>query len=153
MGCASFPRAARLLRPGDFAALRRASRRVGADHFHAEAAPRTSSGPRLGMAVSKRVSKRAVERNRIKRQIRESYRHIRLQLPALDILVVARTSASTCDNLVLRADLARLWDKLRRLAASASGDDRVEASSRGRHNGAVPAASGRITPSPSPSSD
>ncbi len=153
MGSASFPRAARLLRPGDFAALRRASRRVGADHFHAEAAPRTSSGPRLGMAVSRRVSKRAVERNRIKRQIRESYRHIRPQLPALDILVVARTSAATHDNATLRADLIRLWDKLRRLAAAAPGGARVEAPSRERHNGEVPAASGRTTTPPSPSSD
>lgn len=152
MGSASFPRAARLLRPGDFAALRSASRRVGADHFHAEAAPRTS-GPRLGMAVSRRVSKRAVERNRIKRQIRESYRHIRPQLPALDILVVARTSAAAHDNATLRADLIRLWDKLRRLAAAAPGGARVEASPRERHNGEVPAASGRTTTPPSPSSD
>lgn len=152
MGSASFPRAARLLRPGDFAALRSASRRVGADHFHAEAAPRTS-GPRLGMAVSRRVSKRAVERNRIKRQIRDSYRHVRLQLPALDILVVARTSAATHDNATLRADLTRLWDKLRRLAAAAPGSARVEAPPRERHNGEVPAASGRTTTPPSPSSD
>ena len=152
MGSASFPRAARLLRPGDFAALRRASRRVGADHFHAEAAPH-ASGPRLGMAVSRRVSKRAVERNRIKRQIRDSYRHVRPQLPALDILVVARTSAATHDNATLRADLIRLWDKLRRLAAAAPGSARVEAPPRERHNGEVPAASGRTTTPPSPSSE
>lgn len=150
MGCASFPRAARLLRPGDFAALRRASRRVGVDHFHVETASRPI-GPRLGMAVSKRVSKRAIERNRIKRQIRESYRHVLGSLPALDILVVARTSASTCDNAVLRADLARLWGKLQRLVAESPDGVSVEASPRRRHNGK--AADPRPDSPPSPSCD
>ena len=73
----TLPRTARLLKPGDFAALRTASRRLNARHFIAEFAPNNRAGCRLGQAVSRRVSKRAVDRNRIKRLVRDSYRHMR----------------------------------------------------------------------------
>ena len=108
----TLPRTARLLKPGDFAALRTASRRLNARHFIAEFAPNNRAGCRLGQAVSRRVSKRAVDRNRIKRLVRESYRHVRSELPCVDILVIARTSAVRTTSADLREDLANLWKKL-----------------------------------------
>lgn len=111
-GGASFPRAARVLTPAEFAALRRSSRRISVGHFHAEASNTGRDTARVGLAVSRRVSKRAVVRNRIKRQVRESFRKLRLQLPHFDVMVVARGSAASQDNAVLRADLERLWQRL-----------------------------------------
>ncbi|WP_440224911.1 ribonuclease P protein component [Dokdonella sp. MW10] len=112
MGRFSLPRAARLLKPGDFAALRGRSRRLGSSHFLAEFAPADQPTCRLGQAVSRRVSKRAVDRNRIKRLVRDSYRHVREELPCVDILLIARQSAKQQDSASLRADLARLWQRL-----------------------------------------
>lgn len=114
------PRCARLLKPADFSALRGASRRVGASHFVAEVGNTVQSCCRLGQAVSRRVSKRAVDRNRIKRVVRESYRHARSGLPARDILLIARSSAVAQSNLALREDLARLWGKLAALKPDAA---------------------------------
>lgn len=108
----SYPRTARLLLPGDFAALRRGSKRLAAQYFHCEFRPNDLDSARLGMAVSRRVSKRAVARNRIRRQIRESFRLGRATLPACDVLVVARASAAEQGNAILRADLDALWQKL-----------------------------------------
>lgn len=107
-----FPRAARLLNSKDFARLRGISRRVGTRHFSAEVAPSPSGDPRLGLAVSKRVSKKAVRRNRIKRIARDSFRHMRAQLPGVDILLIARSSADQEDNPALHAELARLWQRI-----------------------------------------
>ena len=67
---------------------------------------------RLGLAVSKRVSKRAVERNRIKRLLRESFRRIRSQLPPLDVMVMAREQAAGVPGPELLAELDVLWRKL-----------------------------------------
>jgi len=106
------PRTARLLRPADFAALRERSQRVSSRHFSAQFRTAAEIGARLGMAVSKKVSKRAVERNRIRRQIRESFRLGRAQLPSKDVLVIARVTAAAQPNLVLRADLDVLWQRL-----------------------------------------
>lgn len=72
------------------------------------------------MAVSRKVSKRAVERNRIKRLVRESFRARCAQLPRLDVLVVARTSAASTDSPTLRADLDRAWQRLQSLKPSAA---------------------------------
>jgi len=113
------PRAARLLKPGDFAALRGRSRRIGMSHFLAEILATDLPTCRLGQAVSRRVSKRAVDRNRIKRVVRDSYRLVRASLPAHDILLVARPSAVQQTNAILRADLARLWQRLAALKGEA----------------------------------
>ncbi|EIL96954.1 ribonuclease P protein component [Rhodanobacter thiooxydans] len=67
---------------------------------------------RLGLAISKRVSRRAVERNRIKRLLRESFRRVRHQLPAVDMMVMAREQAAGVAGPQLLAELDGLWKKL-----------------------------------------
>lgn len=120
MGLYSLPRTARLLKPGDFAALKVRSRRISVSHFLAEFSPNDQPTCRMGQAVSRRVSRRAVDRNRIKRLVRESYRHVRGRLPSVDILLIARTSAVSTPSAVLREDLSALWNKLMSLKAAAS---------------------------------
>ena len=109
---AALPRVARLRRPADFAALRSSSGRLGGRCFHLRYAPNAWGHARLGLAISKRVSKRAVERNRIKRLVRESFRHIRLQLPDVDVMVMAREQAAGVDGRQLLAQMDELWKKL-----------------------------------------
>jgi ribonuclease P protein component len=67
---------------------------------------------RLGLAISKRVSKRAVERNRIKRLLRESFRRVRHQLPPVDLMVMAREQAADVPGPELLRDIDTLWKKL-----------------------------------------
>ncbi|MGH8183027.1 MAG: ribonuclease P protein component [Rhodanobacteraceae bacterium] len=112
---AGLPPSARLRRAADFTALRQATGRWQGRHFTLRWIGSLRNCPRLGMAVSRKVSKRAVERNRIKRVIRESFRARRESFPALDILVIARTSSATSDNSVLREDLDRAWRQLQAL--------------------------------------
>jgi ribonuclease P protein component len=124
---ATFPRAARLLTPADFARLRGISRRIGSASFAAEVAPAAAATcARLGLAVSRRVSKRAVRRNRIKRIARDSFRRQRDNLPACDILLIARSEADLRSNAELRAELERLWQRVATLnGAQAAGTMRA----------------------------
>src|SRR5262249_10083526 len=101
----SLPRAARLLTRSDFATLRQRSDRLTTRSFVAEYRDSSHPTPRLGCAISRKVSKLAVVRNRIRRVIRESFRHHRRVLPNLDILLIARSSSANQTNPVLRADL------------------------------------------------
>ena len=64
------------------------------------------------MAVSRRVSKLAVVRNRVRRVSRESFRLHRAILPHLDILLIARTQAAGETNAVLRVELESIWSRL-----------------------------------------
>lgn len=112
MPAAGLPREARLRRAGDFAALRHVSGRFGGRCFHLRYRGNELGHARLGLAISKRVSKRAVERNRIKRLLRESFRRVRHQLPAVDVMVMAREQAAGVPGPELLADIDALWRKL-----------------------------------------
>lgn len=115
MRAAGLPRVARLRRAGDFAALRHASGRFGGRCFHVRYRDNGLGHARLGLAISKRVSKRAVERNRIKRLLRESFRRVRHELPAVDIMVMAREQAAGLPGPELLAEMEALWKRLKPL--------------------------------------
>lgn len=65
---------------------------------------------RLGLAISKKKIARACQRNRVKRLLRENFR-LR-QLPAVDIIFLARNDVTTINNNVITANLGHAWEKL-----------------------------------------
>jgi ribonuclease P protein component len=103
------PRTARLLSGAQFKAVFSARRSCGNELFRVHYIP--SDQARLGMAVSRRVSKRAVDRNRIRRQIRETFRLWRDRLAPMDYVVVVRSAARDADRRVLRDKLEQLWQR------------------------------------------
>lgn len=70
---------------------------------------------RIGITVSKKCAKLAVDRNRIKRLIRESFRHYYQLLPNIDIVIIARWPVKNLSNEELRNDLDKQWEKLKKL--------------------------------------
>lgn len=115
LGEHTLPSSARLRQRSDFAALRGVEGRARGTFFMCRYGPVAEIQARLGMAVSRKVSVRAVERNRIKRQIRESFREHRHMLPAVDILVIAHHRAAAESSARLREDLDRLWSRIHTL--------------------------------------
>lgn len=110
-----FPRSARVLVGADFKACFGAGQRLSTRYFRVHY--RASAVPRLGLAVSRKVDRRAVARNRIKRIARDSFRRARGGLPALDLILLARHEAAGATNAALFADLAALWRRLAALKA------------------------------------
>lgn len=66
---------------------------------------------RLGLVVSKKVSKRAIDRNTIKRHMREWFRQNREKLDGFDIIVTAKPSVLDKSASELRTALADIWKK------------------------------------------
>jgi ribonuclease P protein component len=115
-----FPRSARLLAKIQFDAAFADGRRCGSRFFRASVTDSATGTPRLGLAVSRRVSKLAVQRNRIKRCVRESFRrHGCSRLPPLDVVVTAKPEAAAAATAELAQDLLQLW----RRAASLKGGE------------------------------
>ena len=83
-------------------------------YFTVLARPGTCDNPRLGLAISKRVDKRAVARNRLKRLSREVFR--RQDLPAWDFVVMAKRAAPAAENGVLMESLERHFVRIARQA-------------------------------------
>lgn len=74
-------------------------------------------GARLGLAVSKKNVKRAVDRNHVKRLVRESFRRQRSRLDDLDVVVLARRGVADHSNAEISESLSRHWERLARAAA------------------------------------
>jgi ribonuclease P protein component len=90
------PKAARLLRPADFARVYGRKRSAAAGPIVVYAAPNSllDGGVRLGLSVSRRIGN-AVTRNRWKRVLREAFREVRGDLPVgNDFIVVVRSGAA-----------------------------------------------------------
>ncbi len=67
---------------------------------------------RLGLAIAKKQFPLAVDRNRIKRLVRESFRELKSQLTSVDIVVMARKNLLNMDNAQIRTQLDKLWDQV-----------------------------------------
>ena len=68
---------------------------------------------RLGLVVAKKHAKRAVDRNEIKRIVRESFRHHQSELENFDCVVLSRGGAKDLDTSELRHMVDQLWTRLR----------------------------------------
>lgn len=81
------------------------------------ARPSSADHARLGLAVGVKSAGNSVNRNRIKRLARESFRHRQQELPPLDLVVNARSAAGKATNDQIRASLAGHWDRIVRRCA------------------------------------
>jgi ribonuclease P protein component len=84
---ASFPRDSRLLKPEEFERVFKENERARSDSLLVMVRPNALGQARLGMIVAKRLLPRAVDRNRVKRCVRETFRRQRHNLPACDFVV------------------------------------------------------------------
>lgn len=69
---------------------------------------------RLGLVVAKKNAKLAVQRNRIKRIARETFRLQQHQLQGIDTIVLARRGLDQLDNHAMQQLFADLWQQLQR---------------------------------------
>ena len=80
-------RDARLTAKADFDQVFAGNQRARTDTLLVMARPNAMGHARLGMIIAKRLLARAVDRNRVKRCVRESFRQVRAELPACDFVV------------------------------------------------------------------
>lgn len=88
----SFQKALRLRRRRQFLSIQRDGTRRHTPHLVIIRRPGEMVWPRLGVTVSTRVGN-SVQRNRIKRLLREVFRHRRADLAPLDLVVIAKPGA------------------------------------------------------------
>lgn len=87
-----YPRSARLRRRREFLAVQRDGRRRHTPHFVVIVRPAPPQEARLGVTASSRIGN-AVVRNRVKRVVREVFRHRRARAAANDFVVIAKPGA------------------------------------------------------------
>lgn len=110
----TFSRELRLLTPAQFKSVFSNPIKASSAEITLLAIPNTEQHPRLGLTVAKRFVKRANQRNRIKRVIRESFRLHQHDIPAIDIVVLVRNGVMEMENADINKLIEKLWRKLSR---------------------------------------
>ncbi|MGX2974077.1 ribonuclease P protein component [Ursidibacter arcticus] len=112
----TFSRELRLLAPVQFKAVFEQPFRASTPQLTLLARENSLENPRLGLTVAKKHLKRAHDRNRIKRIVRESFRLKQQQLPCYDFVFVAKAGIGKLSNTELFEILEKLWQRHIRLA-------------------------------------
>jgi ribonuclease P protein component len=132
-----FNRESRLLAPGQFQCVFKKPLRFGSSHFTILVIPselpaerikfnnlkntnsrvysmgeNNTCGNRLGLAIAKKRVKLAVQRNRIKRVVRESFRLNQHDLPPIDMVVMVKSGIDKLDNKIINQQLDKIWRKI-----------------------------------------
>ena len=108
----SFPPQLRLNKPEEFQRVFANPLKTTDKFFTILAIQNEKGHARLGLAIAKKNIKRAVDRNKIKRSARESFRLNQHQLGNWDIVVLARHDAAQVPKKILTLSLSKHWLKL-----------------------------------------
>lgn len=120
----ALPKHSRLKHSRDFSAVYRQGQKAVSPHLVVRvlaskaplpqtAVPARGTDSQFGISISQKVSKRAVIRNRVKRQIRSAIRTLLPQVnPNLRIVVVVRPGAPECEYGEFLRELEQLFTKL-----------------------------------------
>jgi ribonuclease P protein component len=112
-----YPRQLRLLTAGDFQfVFDKALIKVPDQKILILARPNELGHPRLGFVISKKNVRRAVKRNRVRRIIRESFRLNQHNLPAVDMIILARPGLGDMESADLQPLIKKCWSRLNKRA-------------------------------------
>lgn len=101
---AGFPKQSRLLSSQDFSVVfDNPDKRVSSKYMLILAKQNQGDCSRLGLVIGKKHIKLAVQRNRVKRIFRESFRSEKHQFGTIDLVFLARTGLDTLSNTEIRA--------------------------------------------------
>lgn len=110
---AGFSKARRLLTAADYSRVFDGAD-AKASHRHLLLLARRNGEPgyRLGLVIAKKNVRLSVQRNRIKRVVREFFRHQPVTGPGMDVVFLARRGVDQLDNAELSTILQQQWQKL-----------------------------------------
>jgi len=106
----NFPKSKKILKSCDFIAVYRKGKRLQGDYFYIAFV--SGSRKTLGITVSSKIGP-AVQRNRIKRVIRELFRLNKGKFPEGKVVLTAKQDADRLTNGEIREDIFRLLNKIK----------------------------------------
>jgi ribonuclease P protein component len=107
-----FPRSHRLTRDAELRVVAREGKRIRAEHVELRWTASLFRHPRVGFIVPKH-GHTAVDRNRLKRRLREIVRvELLARIPAVDVVVRTRPTAYAASFAALRSQLRGAADRL-----------------------------------------
>ena len=108
----TFPASQRLKTPAEFKHVWSQKKRLSGQNIAIANCKNQLGYARLGLSLSKKQIRRAVDRNRIKRVARETFRHIQSALNGIDLIVVAYKGMDKLSPKEQHQCFEALWKRL-----------------------------------------
>jgi len=110
----TFPRQCRLIKTDDFSSVFNFRKRISGHYIAIHYQYNQHLHARLGLIVAKKIAKLSVDRNYMKRVIKECFRLNQHQLPHLDLVIRAQRKFGNQDYKQLVLELSDLFASLNR---------------------------------------
>ena len=98
---------------GAFGNIFRNSRKLRTDHVVLHVSPGRPGMSRFGIAIARRLVPSAVQRNRVKRALREAFRRHPLKTAGLDVVASLRKRPEPGEERAMVAEVLVLFDRAR----------------------------------------
>ncbi|CAN4277009.1 RnpA RNase P protein component [Methylophilaceae bacterium] len=108
----SIPKHAKLLKTDDFSSVFNLRKRIANTYLVIRFKPNVLNRPRLGLVVGKKTAKLAVDRNYMKRVLRELFRLNQHHLPSLDLVVQVQKKFQKTEFYQIKQEFEKLAQKL-----------------------------------------
>lgn len=123
MSSKAFTKARRLLNSSDFQPVfENAPYRASHKYFLILARPGSTDTSRLGLVIAKKNIKLAVDRNRVKRLVRECFRQFPIDDVSIDAVFLTRRGLGEIDNAELSKQLLQQWQRVIKKARNAKNN-------------------------------
>jgi ribonuclease P protein component len=103
---------AKLVKTDDFSSVFNLRKRIANKHLVLRYKPNALSTPRLGLIVAKKTAKLAVQRNYMRRVLRELFRLNQHHLPAIDLVIQVQKTFEKPDFMQIKQEFEHLMQKL-----------------------------------------
>lgn len=110
----TFPNSIRLRKPSEFQVVYKEGSWVANREIAVNFKRHSKPFSKLGITVSKKVSKRAVDRNRIKRHFREWFRKNKRHCQSIDMILTAKPSINLKSTIEINHSLEDIWRKVQK---------------------------------------
>ena len=107
----------RLTRPAEYQLVFTKSKRVGDKELNILFRANQKPFARLGIVVPRKHIRKAIVRNQIKRQVRESFRWHQEALKGWDVVILLRSKPGVVSNASIRERLEKYWQHIARTCA------------------------------------
>jgi len=111
----AFPNSHRLTKTDEFSSVFGFRKALKSTHFllhYRLRAAEEVAGARLGLVVAKRLVRRSVDRNLIRRLARENFRMMRCRLPSRDLILRLAARPEPLDRRALADEIRKLLEKM-----------------------------------------
>jgi ribonuclease P protein component len=109
-----FPRRSRIIKTDDFSSVFNFRKRISGQFLSLHYQYNQLGWPRLGLNVGKKAARLSVQRNYMKRILREMFRNDQHNLPSLDIIIRAQKLFGPSQYKLVESEFRELISRLQR---------------------------------------